>query len=202
MQAQASSSSAVPQLNILTKRQVLWNSFVQAVKDLEQTPLSVENLRPFARAVAAYRALRADFVKVRRRKRWAKKGIHDPSLQLWTEQRGEWFRLFRRDDNVGRWLRRYQDLWGKWWRITRQGRDSIRRSKAKSNAKQAQRPEVKAAKAAYLRTEAGKASRRRSRKLSQVRARVAKGEAEQALYDSWAAEADLEAAAEALADVC
>jgi hypothetical protein len=151
----------------------------------------------FAALESAYRALRDAHITPRKPKGGKRRKRKDPTLQTWSDQEGAFHTRFwghqiegRRnfqgvDPQVARYMRAYQALWNAWYPHTPHGIASIKRSKKKSNAKQAERPEAKATKAAYAKTGGGRAALGRSQRTRQLKAKIAKGMAEQALYDSW-----------------
>ncbi|MEI9950786.1 MAG: hypothetical protein WDO74_17855 [Pseudomonadota bacterium] len=99
--------------------------------------------------------------------------------------------------HISSWLRAWQGMWNEWWPLSAAGK----RSKRKRNAKQARRPEVKAAKALANKTEAARASRKKQKKNAAKAKQIAKAAAQQELLTQWSYGAEDLSVEEVLADV-
>ena len=202
-------------LVLLGAEKLAWKRFRWAVEALAKAEFGPAGLKTFYAAVGAYRELRDAHINKRRRGKTEGK---DESLEYWAKQKADFrTKFFGIDEgswvgqgedrkwkakrrfkgclpDVVQYMRAYQSLWNAWWPHTPGGLDS----KKKANARQAKRPEVKAAKLVASKTEAGKATKKAAKAKARQAAKVAKGVAQQALYDSWATEAVIE---EVLRDV-
>lgn len=183
----------------------LWNAFRFEVRRLLALEVSPDNLPHYYRLAEAYRALRAHFVKPRKRRRF-QKGYHDASHATFKESsvtfRNRYYgadeghyegtgtdrkwKPKRRFLGVAPEVRKVMEAFVKlreaWHCHTPLGR----KQRAKSSRKYYRTPHGQAKKAAYEASEAGKAARARGIKEASRKRRIARGEAQQRLFDSWA----------------
>ena len=142
-----------------------WTDFVYELRrlhglDAASTPYDTA-LRVWYGVEAAYRALREVHTGKRRQKR--SKG-HDATLEPWLIARDRFLDRFwgakgpdgkrhgSADPTIAPVMGAYQEAWGYWRKRTK----SYARAKAKENARRNQLDHVKAKKAAWAKSEAGK----------------------------------------------
>lgn len=189
-----------------------WNLFSGMVERLTDMPVEPHYLPVYERLVEAYHALRALYVKPRKGRKVREREGHDPTLTKFVEQRPQFRRIYYGIDEghyvgegptkkwvtVRRWkgvapeVRAVMEAYGrirdKWHYHTALGH----LQRARADRRYMRTDKGKAVKAAYLASDAGKAVVKRGLKDAARKRQIARGEAQQRLFDGWAVDDAIE----------